>query len=284
MNFRQPPKSPPEPAGANEPALQQAIFALGKGQLKEAELLAADFLKRNPTDPRVLQIFGSALLLQGEAERAIAPLSQAARRTHDPAIEMQAAMAMSKAGHSESALEWLERATKRRPAFPPAFHVYGTMLASLDRLDEAIDVTRHGLALMPDVAELSILLGDLLANRGDHVGARAAYTEALARAPQQVDALWGLARAYESLGEFTQATKAFRCMLAIAPHEHAARVGLGICLLEIGQPEEALELFRAAGRSGDKMYGECLMALAKASRGRFWLRPTAAKQVLRESH
>jgi len=119
MNFRQPPKSPPEPAGANEPALQQAIFALGKGQLKEAELLAADFLKRNPTDPRVLQIFGSALLLQGEAERAIAPLAQAARRTHDPAIEMQAAMAMSKAGHSESALEWLERATKRRPAFPP---------------------------------------------------------------------------------------------------------------------------------------------------------------------
>jgi tetratricopeptide (TPR) repeat protein len=153
MNFRQPPKSPPEPAGANEPALQQAIFALGKGQLKEAELLAADFLKRNPTDPRVLQIFGSALLLQGEAERAIAPLAQAARRTHDPAIEMQAAMAMSKAGHSESALEWLERATKRRPAFPPAFHVYGTMLASLDRLDEAIDVTRHGLALMPDVAD-----------------------------------------------------------------------------------------------------------------------------------
>jgi len=89
--------------------------------------------------------FGS----QGEAERAIAPLAQAARRTHDPAIEMQAAM--SKAGHGESALEWLEGATKRRPPFLRAFHVYGTMLASLDRLDEAIDVTRCGLALMPDV-------------------------------------------------------------------------------------------------------------------------------------
>jgi len=35
----------------------------------ERELLAADFLKRKPTDPRVLQIFGSALLLQGEADR-----------------------------------------------------------------------------------------------------------------------------------------------------------------------------------------------------------------------
>jgi hypothetical protein len=56
------------------------------------ELLAADFLKRKPTDPRMLQIFGSALLLQ-----VIAPLAQAARRTDDPAIEMQAAMAMSKA-------------------------------------------------------------------------------------------------------------------------------------------------------------------------------------------
>ena len=282
MNFRQQPKKPSQPAGTNEPALQQAIFELEGGRLKEAELLAGDVLRRRPADPRALQIFGNALLLQGKAEQAIAPLAQAARRTHDPVIEMQAAMAMSRAGRSEGALVWLERATKRRPPFPPAFHVYGTMLASLDRSDEAIDVTRRGLALMPDFEELSTLLGDLLTNRGDHAGARTAYTQALAKAPRHVDALWGLARAHEALGAFAQAAEAFRRMLAIAPDEQAARVGLGVCLLEIGQPDEALELFRAASRNGDKMYGESLIALAKASRGRFWLRPNAAKRVLCE--
>lgn len=81
MNFRRQPKRPSQPAGTNEAVLQQAIFALEDGRLKEAEFLAADVLKCRPADPRALQIFGNALLLQGEAEQAIAPLAQAARHT-----------------------------------------------------------------------------------------------------------------------------------------------------------------------------------------------------------
>ncbi len=82
-------------------------------------------------------------------------------------------------------------------------------------------------------------------------------------------------------GEFAQAACAYRHMLTIVPSEAAARVGLGVCLLELGQMQDALESF-SASRSSDKMFGESLTALTLARRGRFWLRPSAASRALRE--
>ena len=277
-----PPKPPHQEPGANEQALQRALAALQSGRLQEAEWLAADVLKRSPADARGLQIFGNALLLQGRAEEATAPLEQAARRTHDPAVETQHAVALSQAGRGDEALARLDRAIKRRPPFPPAFHVYGNLLATQERYDEAIAVVRQGLALTPNVAELSSLLGDILASRDDRAGARAAYSQALTHAPRNVDALWGLARVLEAEGDFAQAAETFRRVLAVVPADAAARVGLGACLLELGQSDAAFDSFRVAARSGDKIYGEALTAVVTSRRGRLWLRPSEAKRFLRE--
>lgn len=277
-----PPKPPRQGPGVNEQALQQALAALQGGRPQEAEWLAGDVLKRSPADARGLQILGNALLLQGKAEEAIAPLEHAARRTHDPAVETQHAMALSQAGRDDEALAQLNRAIKRRPPFPPAFHACGNLLAAQERYDEAIAVVKQGLVLTPNVAELSSLLGDILVNRGDHTGGRAAYSQALMHAPRNVDALWGLARALEAEGDFTQAAETFRRMLAVVPADAAAHIGLGACLLELGQSDAAFESFRIAARSGDKMYGEALTAVVTSRRGRLWLRPSKARRFLRE--
>ncbi len=190
-----PPKpsyAPRRKSGASEPALQEAALALQSGQPQQAEWLAVDVLKRSPKDQRALQIFGSALLMQERAMDAIAPLEKAARLSQDAAVETQFAMALSEAGRSEDALAPLERAITRKPPFPPAFHIYGTLLASLERFDDAIDVVKRGLALMPNFAQLLCLLGNLLANRNDHAGAIAACRQALTHAPHLAEALWGL--------------------------------------------------------------------------------------------
>jgi len=62
--------------------------------------------------------------------------------------------------------------------FPPAFHVYGNLLATQERYDEAIAVVRQGLALTPNVAELLSLLGDILASRGDGAGGAGEHGDA----------------------------------------------------------------------------------------------------------
>ncbi len=211
---------------ALEQALRQAVAALQGGRPQEAEWLAADVLKEAPTEPRALQVFGYALLQQGKANEAIAPLKSAARRARDPEIETQLAMAYQQAGHNDDAIEQLERAISRSPPFPPAFLVYGSLLTFLEQRDKAIEIVKRGLAIAPNFPDLLSLLGDHLMMRGDVTAGRNAYNDALKYAPTHVDALFGLARALQNDGDFAGAAALFRRILAVQPGDNAARIGL----------------------------------------------------------
>lgn len=267
---------------AHEPLLRQAVFALQAGRALEAQMLAAQALESSPGEPRALQIFGYALLRQGQAAEALAPLKQAARRTHDPEVETQYAMALQQAGRNDDAIAQLEKATARRPPFPPAFLIYGSLLSYLERRDEAIAVLKRGLALTPQAADMLALLGDNLMAKGEAAAGQAAYRQALAAAPAHVDALYGLARSLQGQGEFAQAGELFERMAAAVPEDAAAQIGLGICRLELGHEEAALAALRRAARMNPRGYAEALAALSIAGRGRFWLRPSRAAKFLRE--
>jgi tetratricopeptide (TPR) repeat protein len=277
MNLKQPPKPP----GAAERALQQAVLALQAGQPDQAEWLAAEAVKTNPSDARAQHLLGHARLLQGRAKDAIEPLEQAARRSHDPAAETQLAMALRQVGRSDEALDKLERAAKRKPPFPPAFLEMGNLLAALDRGEEAIAVLERALTIAPRMGELSIQLGFIHYRRGDNGKARELITRGLATAPNDVDGLYLLARLLQSQCEYAQAAQTYRRLLALAPHDAAARIGLGVCLLELGQADAAFDSLRSAARTNEKMFGDTLTALSASGHGRFWLKPSDAARRLK---
>jgi tetratricopeptide (TPR) repeat protein len=275
----------PQPSNrpkASEQALQGAIFALQMQRPAEAERIAAGVLKANRSDPRALQILSQALLMQGRTAEAIAPLEKAARRTEDPAIETQLAVALQAAGRRDQSLDHLRRATTRKPPFAPAFLELAQQLVSLGRRDEGIDLLKRGLALMPDVPDLSLQLGSILAERNDRAGARALFAQALACAPERADAMHTLAHAMQTDGDFAEAAEMFRRLLRNRPDDAQARIGLGVCLLELGQQEQALNSFRTAMRAGPRMYGQAVAALASSGHGRFWLRPSDAQRFMRD--
>lgn len=278
MKQSAPPKAP---SGAAEQTLQQAMAALQAGRPDAAEWLAAGVVKSSPADPRAQHLLGYALLVQGRAAEAIAPLEQAARRTHDPAIETQLAMALRQAGRTEEALERLARASKRRPPFPPAFLEYGNLLAALGRNDEAIGVLEHGLELAPRMGQLAIQIGFIHAARNERAEARAMLVRGLADAPDDTDGLFQLARMLQNECDFAQAAETYRRLLAIAPHDAAARVGLGACLLELGETDAAFDSLQVAAGASAKIYGEIVTAIAASGRGRFWLRPSDAARALK---
>ena len=132
------------------------------------------------------------------------------------------------------------------------------------------------------IAELSFQLGRLYSTRHRDKEARAAFARTVAIAPGHADALFALARACQAERDFVEAEKIYRRMVAATPKDAAAKIGLGICLIELGRGEEALDHLRAASRTNDKMFGEAVGALADAGKGRFWLRPSAAARALRE--
>jgi tetratricopeptide (TPR) repeat protein len=265
---------------ATEQALQAAAFALQNNRPAEAERIAGEVLRRHRGDPRAARLYGYALLTQGKAKDAIVALERVFKQTRDPGIETQLAMALRQAGETGQAIERFERAIARKPAFPPAFLEFGTLLTSLGRHEEAIDVFRRGADIAPDFGDLSLQLARAISKKGDLVGSRDTLTRALAADPKNTDVLYSLARTHQALHDFQHAADTYRKVLALTPQDGASKVGLGICLLELGHEAEAFEQFRAASRISPKMLGEVITGLADAGHGRFWLKLSDAKRML----
>jgi tetratricopeptide (TPR) repeat protein len=268
-------------AAAVEEALKGAIIAIQNRQPAAAERMTREVLARDPEHPGALHLFGVALLGQGRAGEALAPLERAAGKVADAAVETHLAIALRQSGRSTQALEWLERAVTRQPPFVPAFHELGVRLFSLRRLDEAQAVLERGLALAPTAAELLVVLGGIHLDRSDRANARVVFARALASAPGHPGALFGLGSAMIDDGEFAPAAERFRQALARDPNYAQARLSLGRCLLELGQTEEATACFRAAAQQGPQGLGKVLKTLVTVGRGQFWLKPSAAAAALR---
>ena len=275
------PASPlPRQLAQGDARLQHATQALNARRPLEAERIARDLLEADPRDGRAAQILGYALLMQDRAQVAIAPLETAARSSHDPEVETRLAIALSRVGRRDDALSHLKRAIKRRPPFAPAYYELGGLYIAVRRLDEAVEVLSRGVELAPMAPEFSIRLGYVLLQRRDCGGAKSAFGRALAISPQSFEALCGMGKAHQEFGESKPAADYFRRCLAIRPDVADLWLNLGHCLLELGDRDGGFECFRAAARGGDTRYCNALSSLVKSSRGRFWIRPSAAQRSL----
>lgn len=264
-------------------ALQRAMYALDGGRPQEAERLAAELLRADPHHARALYVRGCALVMQGRAAEAIASLEAAARGRHDAEIDTMLAIALRQAGRNEDALRRLKLAAKRRPPYAVAFKELGFLLVSMGRYDAAIEALNRGIEIAPMMPQLFIQLGYAHFSRRDFADARTAFARALEILPDAPDALFGIARAHQEVGKNEQAIEYFRRYLVGSRGDQNAWLHLGNCLLETGQLEAGYDCFRSAGRGGAKQYGQALISLAAAARGRFWLKPSAAARFMRGS-
>jgi Tfp pilus assembly protein PilF len=261
-------------------ALEQAAIALRNNRPNEAQQLAAALLKNDPRNFRALHILGCALLIQGRAQEALPPLEAAARGRHDAEIDTQLATALRQLGRREDALSRLKRATRRQPAYAPAFHELGCLLADMGRDAEAIEAFRHGVAIAPMMPDLSVQLGYAHLRGRDVAAARSAFSRALDIVPNSPDALFGMAKSHQEVGENQDAAGFFRRYLAIRPNDAGAWITYGHCLLEQGELDTGYACFRTAARGGPQRYARALGSLIASGRGRFWLKPSAAAQYM----
>jgi tetratricopeptide (TPR) repeat protein len=262
-------------------ALRRARLALDGQRPQDAQRICEDVLKAEPRHAQALHIFGCALLMQGRSQDAIAPLETAARELRDPEVDTLLAIALRQVDRHEDALSRLKRATKRRPPYATAFHELGYLLFSLERYDEAIEALRRGLDIAPMMPELSIQLGYVLLQRRNFADAKLAFARALDISPASPDALYGMAKAHQEIGENAPAADYFRRYLVSRPDDVGIWLNLGHCLLELGQIDAGYDCFRTVARGDPKRYGTALTSLAASARGKFWLKPTAAARFLR---
>jgi tetratricopeptide (TPR) repeat protein len=268
-------------ASGGEEALQRAMFALNSGHPADAERIAADVLKTNRRNVLALQVLANALLMQNRIADAIAPLEVAARGNHDPQIETMLGIVLRQAGRTEDALSWLKRAAKRRPPHALAFYEYGCLLSFLNRDEEAVEAFNRGLDVAPLMPQFSVQLGYLLLRRKRYAEAKTAFGHALANAAGSPEALFGLAKVHQAVGDNAAAAGYFRQCLTSRPNDADMWLQLGYCLLELGDREAGLECFRTSTRGDPQNHGNALSALVKSGHGRFWLKPSGAAQYFR---
>jgi tetratricopeptide (TPR) repeat protein len=261
-------------------ALRQAMLALDGQRPQEAQRIAEDILASDSRHGRALHVLGCALLMQGRARDAIAPLETAARELREPETDTLLAIALRHTGRHDDALAQLKRTIKRRAPYAAAFHELGGLLFSLKRYDEAIEAFRRGLEIAPMMPELSIQLGQVFLRRRNFAEAKPAFARALEISPGSPEALSGMARAYREVGENEAAADYFRRYLRSKPDDAGMWLNLGHCLLELGQRDAGYDCFRAAARGDQRRYGSALTSLASSGRGRFWLRPSDAVRFL----
>jgi len=262
------------------PTLRQAIVALRAGRAKEAESLASAVLARGEENSLAAKILGQALMLQGRAEAATRPLEQAARGDNDPELRILLGRALGDAGREAEALDVLNQVAGHSPLIPQSFLALADQLWKMGRAGDAVARLEEGLSLAPDETLLKIGLGYLHLRRHDHVSARALFAEIHATTPDQYDGLVGLAIASALNGAFAEAAELYRHALALRPGDLTARINLAKCLLEIGEREAGDRVICEAARTA-RQAAPFVTALADTAHGRFFLRPSAARQFLR---
>lgn len=261
---------------------EQARRALAEHRLDDAASLAADVLAQSPHDVVAAQTLGHALLGQGRAAAAVKALRPVADHSQDPATETLLARALASAGQRGEALDRLRSITERRPVFVLGFLELGDQLVQAGDFEEAFEVFTAGLSLEPEATVLRVALGNLHLRRNDRAGAGAAFCAAHRAAPQRRDATMGVAKVLELSGAYDRAVEFYRRVLELRPGDPIAHVGLGRCLVELGERAAGEASLRAASRSDPQATALAAAQLAATSRGRLFLRPSAVVAFLRD--
>lgn len=171
--------------------------------------------------------------------------------------------------HPELAAAPLERSLRTLDNYAPAHEVYASVLARLERSDEAIQLYERASRLDPTRPQAETGLGSIYLARGEHEAARRHLEAALARDERHVEAHVALAQACLALGldkkaqrhaelsrSLPQARPEADVMASpnLPPLGARARTRVGQHLEEQQRPEEAVEQYRAALRSNPDYY------------------------------
>jgi Flp pilus assembly protein TadD len=150
----------------------------------------------------------------------------------------------------------------------------------LKKSGEAVEVLRQGTAVAPMMTQLWVQLGFACLTLNDRGNARDAFAQALAINPAHPDAVKGLTSVTMHEGDYAQAAELFKRAIADDPDDAAARIGLGNCLLELGQQDAGYACLRGAVGKGASLQ-QALKAVVSSGHGRFWLRPSRAAAFLK---
>ncbi len=208
-----------------------------------------DTLLHQPTNPKVYNNLGVALVAAGRHDEAVQAFKQAVRlRPEFAEARFNLAAEMRKAGRHEEAVANYESGLQFVPDYAEGRYELGAELFALNRRDDAIEQLRHALRLGPRHVEANYLLAQCQLDRGDVAGARQLIDTALQIAPHFAPAHRLLGDVLVAEQDLVAAEREYRTSLELWPQDAWALDNFGVLLLKLGKPSLAIEQFTEALR------------------------------------
>jgi tetratricopeptide (TPR) repeat protein len=157
---------------------------------------------------------------------------------------------LARSGENEKAVSVLRRASRERPSdfwihYALAIHLHD---AQPPRWDEMVRSSRVALALHPDNAEVTRLLGDALRHNGEMEDAFSALERAMRLKPDMAMAYNSLGTAFETKGALDEAILRYREAIRLKPDVAGVYYNLGNALQAKCAWDEAIAQYREAVR------------------------------------
>ena len=221
------------------------LLADGDAAAALIELQRASDLKH--PDAAVLPRLAEALVLTGQAQRAISLGADTVLPDADAQARLQAAVAHARAvqGDLAGAQATVARALAAAPTSAPALLIKARLAAMAGDMAGALATLDQLLAAQPDHAEAWALKGDFLLHQpGGRLPAMAAYEKALKIKPDQVYSMSALVALHMAQGDLDAARKQFTALKKVAPKQLNTGFLEAHLAYAAGQHAQAREVFQ----------------------------------------
>ncbi|TMI05365.1 MAG: tetratricopeptide repeat protein [Betaproteobacteria bacterium] len=233
------------PAGS-ESLSEIARAGFAQGRLEEAARDARAAIERDSTDAEAWTVLGLALEAAQPDAALDAWLRAVALAPRQPEAHFRIGDFRRRRGEHDVAIAAYEAAIEAGSTHPVLLNNLGLSLQAQGRFDAAADRYREAIALQPDLLPAHANLGDVLSTRHRYAEAAASYARAAALNPN-LAALWNnLGFCQRRAGAPTAARTSFQRALSFAPDDPQALLGLASLDIADQRYEEAAPLIERA--------------------------------------
>jgi tetratricopeptide (TPR) repeat protein len=234
------------------PGFHDALYYQGrclekKGLLKEAAQVYESYLKKRPSDGKVVNRLGLTYFKLEENEKAYANLRRA--------IDLNAAtqptyfalgVLKEKEGKWEEALSFFDKASNIKSDAVGVWYHKGLCYMRLGQNDKALPCLEREVSLNPRNEDALYSRGMLLSDLEKYPDAIQCFNEVLVINPNRVDALVARGNAYSTVAQFERAVEDYQAAIRVDETYLPAIENLGYLFWENEQFDEALLYYREA--------------------------------------
>lgn len=223
--------------------LKKALTLHNQGLYGDAARLAAEAAELDAKSAAAYNLIASSLERLGLHAKALEMYGRAlACAPDDPDMCINVGLAAYRMQMFDQAERAFKLYAQQRPLCPKGFTNLGTLYREMGRMDEAIEILRDAIYLMPDASDLWNALGAAIGETSDWPNALTFYREAL-RINPAVGRYWhNLGYALLHTGPMDEALACFDRALPMcenAPDENNIRYARCQSLLQLGRLREA---------------------------------------------